>query len=297
MNVVEADVSPKGVKHHLKKQERALLMRRFFSNKLLVTGSVIIVLLLLLTFFGPKLTPYDPYEMVVKERLQAPSSEHILGTDDFGRDLFTRIIYGAKVSIWVGFASAFLASIIGLAIGLAASYYRYLDNILMRICDGLLSFPAILFAIALMAVLGAKTENVVIALTIVFSPEIARIVRSRALVVREETYIEAIRSQGASSWRIIWRHIAPNTISPLLVKATFVFSEAVIVEATLSFLGAGVPAPDPSWGNILSDGKAVIYSAWWMTVFPGLFLIFSVLGLNLLGDGLRDLIDPQSSTK
>ncbi|WP_042454695.1 ABC transporter permease [Neobacillus dielmonensis] len=297
MNVVEVNVNPKRVKHDLKKQERSLLLRRFLSNKLMVTGSIIIVLLLLLAILGPKLTPFDPYEMVVKERLEAPSSHHLLGTDNFGRDLLTRIIYGAKVSMWVGFASALLSSIIGLAIGLTASYYRYLDNILMRICDGLLAFPAILFAIALMAVLGAKTENVIIALTIVFSPEVARIVRSRALVVREETYIEAIRSQGASAARIIWKHIAPNTISPLLVKATFVFSEAVIVEATLSFLGAGVPAPDPSWGNILSDGKDVIYTAWWMTVFPGLFIILSVLGLNLLGDGLRDLIDPQSSTK
>ncbi|WP_462412701.1 ABC transporter permease [Neobacillus sp. Marseille-QA0830] len=297
MNVFEVNVNPKRVKQDLKKQERALLLRRFFSNKLMVTGSIIIALLILLAILGPKLTPYDPYEMVVKERLKAPGSHHWFGTDNFGRDLLTRIIYGAKVSMWVGFASALLSSIIGLAIGLTASYYRYLDNILMRICDGLLAFPAILFAIALMAVLGAKTENVIFALTIVFSPEVARIVRSRALVVREETYIEAIRSQGASAARIIWKHIAPNTISPLLVKATFVFSEAVIVEATLSFLGAGVPAPDPSWGNILSDGKDVIYTGWWMTVFPGAFIILSVLGLNLLGDGLRDLIDPQSSTK
>ncbi|WP_251552123.1 ABC transporter permease [Neobacillus muris] len=297
MNAVEVNANPKRVKHDLKRQERALWLRRFFSNKWMVTGSIIIVLLLLLAILGPKLTPYDPYKMVVKERLEAPSAHHLLGTDNFGRDLLTRIIYGAKVSMWVGFASALLSSIIGLAIGLTASYFRYLDNILMRICDGLLAFPAILFAIALMAVLGAKTENVIIALTIVFSPEVARIVRSRALVVREETYIEAIRSQGASAARIIWKHIAPNTISPLLVKATFVFSEAVIVEATLSFLGAGVPAPDPSWGNILSDGKDVIYTGWWMTVFPAAFIILSVLGLNLLGDGLRDLIDPQSTSK
>lgn len=263
----------------------------------MITGSVIISLLLLITIFGPIFTPYDPYQMVVKDRLHGPDAHHLLGTDNFGRDLLTRIVYGAKVSMLVGFSSALLASVIGMAVGLTASYYRYLDNFLMRICDGLLSLPAILFAIALMAVLGAKTGNVVIALTIVFSPEIARIVRSRALVVREETYIEAIKSQGASSWRIIWRHIAPNTISPLLVKATFVFSEAVIIEATLSFLGAGIPAPDPSWGNILSDGKLVIYNAWWLTVFPGLFIILTVLGLNLLGDGLRDLIDPQSNTK
>lgn len=263
----------------------------------MVTGSIIIAILLLITIFGPLLTPYSPYDMEVKNRLQGPSLAHLLGTDDFGRDLLTRILYGAKVSMWVGFASAASASIIGMAIGLIASYYRFLDNFLMRICDGLLSFPAILFAIALMAVLGPKTENVVIALTIVFAPEIARIVRSRALVVREETYIEAIRAQGASAWRIIWRHIAPNTLSPLLVKATFIFSEAVIIEATLSFLGAGVPAPDPSWGNILSDGKLVIFNAWWMTVFPGMFIIFAVLGLNLLGDGMRDLIDPHSSTK
>ncbi|MGM8366130.1 ABC transporter permease [Virgibacillus sp. W0181] len=294
---MESKIDPNKIKSNLKKQERTLFIRRFFSNKLMVTGSIIIAALLLITIFGPLITSYDPYEMVVNDRLQAPSAEHVFGTDDFGRDLFTRVVYGAQVSILVGFASALFSSIIGMAVGLLASYYRFLDNLLMRICDGLLSFPAILFAIALMAVLGAKTENVIIALTIVFSPEIARIVRSRALVVREETYIEAIEAQGASSFRVIWRHIAPNTISPLLVKATFVFSEAVIVEATLSFLGAGIPAPDPSWGNILSDGKLVIYDAWWMTVFPGLFIVFSVLGLNLLGDGLRDLIDPHSNIR
>jgi peptide/nickel transport system permease protein len=175
---------------------------------------------------------------------------------------------------------------------LYASYYKLLDHILMRVCDGLMSIPGILLAIALMASLGPKTQNVVIALSIVFTPYIARVIRSAAIVAREQTYIEAIRVQGASTLRIIWLHIMPNTISPLVVTATFIFADAIITEAALSFLGAGIPAPDPSWGNILYDGKVVIFNAWWMTVFPGIMIILSVLGLNLLGDGLRDLIDP-----
>lgn len=282
------------IRKELKSEERKLFFRRFRSNKLLLTGTIIIVFLLLVTIVGPFLVSQDPYEMVVQDRLQAPSSEHLLGTDEFGRDLLSRIVHGSKVTMGVGFAVAAITSILGMIIGLYASYYRTLDHILMRISDGLMSIPAILLAIALMAALGPNTRNVIIALSIVFTPHIARVIRSAALVVREQTYIEAMRSQGASSMRIIWRHIMPNTISPLVVQATFIFADAIITEAALSFLGAGVPAPDPSWGNILYDGKLVIFNAWWMTIFPGIMIFLSVLGLNLLGDGLRDLIDPHT---
>lgn len=165
----------------------------------------------------------------------------------------------------------------------------------MRICDGLMAIPGILLAIALVAALGPMTENVIIALGIVFIPYVARIVRSATLVVREETYIEAMKAQGASATRIIWMHIAPNTLSPLVVQATFIFADAIITEAALSFLGAGVPTPDPSWGNILYDGKLVIFKAWWMTVFPGILIILTVMGLNFAGDGIRDMVDPHSS--
>lgn len=289
-------IQSKAVKQNLLKQQRQLFRKRLMSNKQIVTGGILLLFLILLTVLGPLLVPYDPYEMDVLSRLQGPSSEHLLGTDNYGRDLLTRIAYGARYSLGVGLSVAVLSSALGMLLGLYASYYRVLDNLLMRICDGLMSIPGVLLAIALMAGLGPRTENVIIALCVVFTPYIARVVRASALVVREETYIEAERALGASDWRIIWRHIMPNTLSPLVVQATFIFADAIITEAALSFLGVGVPAPEPSWGNILYDGKQVIFNAWWMTAFPGLMIIFSVLGLNLLGDGLRDLIDPHVSS-
>ncbi len=282
------------VKHQLQKEQRRLLLRRFLSNKLMLTGSLIIILMTAFAIIGPHLVSFDPYEMEPSNRLQPPGTEHLLGTDNFGRDLLTRIVYGAQVSIWVGFSVALVSAGIGMVIGLYAGYYRALDQVLMRICDGLMAIPGILLAIALVAALGPRQENVIIALGVVFIPYIARIVRSATLVVREETYIEAMKAQGASATRIIWMHIAPNTLSPLVVQATFVFADAIITEAALSFLGAGVPTPDPSWGNILYDGKLVIFKAWWMTVYPGILIILTVMGLNFWGDGLRDLVDPQS---
>lgn len=276
----------------LKVEQWALRWRRLKKNYGLLIGAVSIAFFIVLAVFGPFFTPYDPYEMKVMDRLLAPNAEHVLGTDEFGRDLFTRMVYGARVSISVGLAVALLSSLFGLIIGVYAAFYKPLDHILMRICDGLIAIPGILLAIALMAALGASASNVIIALTIVFTPNIARVVRSAALVVREQTYIEAMHALGANHFRIIWKHIVPNTLSPLLVQATFVFAEAIISEAALSFLGAGIPAPEASWGNILQAGKLVIYKAWWMVVFPGIAIIVSVLSLNLLGDGLRDFLDP-----
>lgn len=281
----------------LKKEQRALGLLRLKSNHGLLVGAIIFVLLIILAVIGPFITSYGPYDMKVIDRLKPPSSAHLLGTDEFGRDLLTRILFGARVSISVGLVVALFSSILGLIIGVYATYYKTLDHILMRICDGLTAIPGILLAIALMATLGASSLNVIIALTIVFTPNIARVVRSTALVVREQTYIEAIQVQGASDSRIIWLHIVPNTLSPLLVQATFVFAEAIISEAALSFLGAGIPAPEASWGNILQASKLVIYKAWWMLVFPGVMIILSVLSLNLLGDGLRDQLDPRVKHK
>ncbi|GIP05698.1 ABC transporter permease [Paenibacillus sp. JNUCC32] len=285
------------VSKKLKKEQRALGYRRLKSNYGLLIGATIFVVLVILALIGPLFTNYGPYDMKVVDRLTPPGAEHWLGTDEFGRDLLTRLLYGARVSISVGLAVALLSSALGLVIGVYATYYKTLDHILMRICDGLIAIPGILLAIALMAALGASALNVIIALTIVFTPNIARVVRSAALVVREQTYIEAMHVQGASSTRIIWQHIVPNTLSPLLVQATFVFAEAIISEAALSFLGAGIPAPEASWGNILQASKLVIYKAWWMVVFPGATLVLSVLSLNLLGDGLRDLLDPRVKQK
>lgn len=282
-------------KNKLKKERFRLFIRRYLSNRLAVAGSIIICVLCLFSYLAPLLAAYSPLEMDPATRLQPPGAEHWFGTDNYGRDLFSRVAHGARVSLTVGFLATLLTSVIGCMIGLYSAYYRVLDHILMRICDGLMAFPDILLAIAITAVLGPKPINVIIAISIVKIPAMARVVRSAALVIKEQTYIEALRAQGASSFRIIWGHIAPNTVSPFIVQMTYVFALSIILEAALSFLGAGVPAPNPSWGNILYDGKIVIFNAWWMTVFPGMFIILAVLGLNLFGDGLRDLLDPHTN--
>lgn len=233
--------------------------------------------------------------MKVTDRLKAPSAAHWFGTDEFGRDVYSRVVYGSRISISVGLSVVLISSVFGLILGLYSAYYRQLDNLIMRVVDGLMAFPAVLLAIAIMAALGPKVENVIISISVVYIPTVARTVRSAALVVREQTYIEAIRALGGKPWRIIWRHIAPNCLSPLIVQATFIFAYAVIIEASLSFLGAGTPPPQPSWGNILSDGRTLIRQAWWIMVFPGIAIVMTVLGLNLIGDGLRDLLDPHTN--
>lgn len=295
ISTVKDELGLSNVEQYIKKEQRNVMVQRFFSNKLALTGSIIIILILLFTFFGPFITTHDPYDVNATNRLLAPGSDYFWGTDNYGRDLLSRVAHGAKVSIGVGLSVSLITSILGMIIGLYAAYFHSLDNILMRVCDGLMAFPAILLAIAIMAALGPRVENVIIALSIVFTPYVARTVRSAALVIKEQTYIEALRSQGAGSARIIWCNMAPNVISPLVVQATFIFADSIITEAALSFLGAGTPAPAPSWGNLLYDGKMVIHNAWWMTVFPGAAIMLTVLGLNLFGDGLRDLLDPYNN--
>lgn len=289
---MESQIAIADVGSKLKKEQKKLFIKRFISNKMLMVGSLILFLILLIVLFGPMFMSYTPYEIIENQRLQGPNSNHILGVDNFGRDLLSRIVYGTRISMLVGLSVTIITTILGLIIGLYSTYYRTLDHILMRICDGLMSIPGVLLAIALMSALGSSPSNIVIALSIVFTPYVARVVRSAALSVSKETYIEAMKSQGASSTRIIWRHIAPNILSPLVVQATFIFADTIITEASLSFLGAGVPVPDPSWGNILYDGKLEIFTAWWMVVFPGIMIVLAVLGLNLIGDGLRDFMDP-----
>ncbi|WP_042348157.1 ABC transporter permease [Bacillus massiliigorillae] len=297
MPTAEETVDITSLSKQLKKEQRILRRKRILTNYPLVVGSVLFILLVFIALIGPIVISVDPNSMSVKDRLLGLSAVHPFGTDEFGRDVLARLIYGARVSLLVGLVVAVFSSVFGLIIGLYASYYKLLDHILMRICDGLIAIPGILLAIALMAALGGSALNVIIALTIVFTPSIARTVRSAALVIREQTYIEALQAQGASDSRIIWLHIAPNVLSPLLVQATFIFAEAIISEAALSFLGAGIPAPEPSWGNMLQAGKLVIYKAWWMVVFPGACIFISVLSLNLLGDGLRDFLDPRLKQK
>lgn len=283
------------LKKQLAKEQRQIQIRKFVGNRASVFGLAVVVLILVLAVFAPLISPYDPLTLDVANRLKECSSEHWFGTDTMGRDVFARVLYGARISLIVGFTVGITSGLLGLMIGLYASTNKVLDNILMRICDGLKAIPSTLLAITLMAVLGADVKNVIISLIVVNVPNMARLARSQAMVVREQTYVEAMYCLGAKKARILWKHIAPNILSPLIVQVTFVFASAIITEAALSFLGAGVPAPAPSWGNILNEGKGVIYNAWWMVVFPGVFTALTVLGLNLLGDGVRDFLDPRSN--
>lgn len=269
-------------------------IKKILSNPLLTTGFGIIFLMVLIAIVVPFTGKMDPYAIDPLNRLKPPSADHWFGTDDYGRDLFTRVIFGLRFSLIIGFVVAISVTVIALVIGLFSAYFRWLDNILMRVIDGLYAFPSILLAIAIVAIRGPSIENVMIALVIVYIPSLTRIIRSAALVVKEQTYIEALRLQGAGTWRILFVHTVPNILSPVIIQSTFIFAAAILTEAALSFLGAGIPAPDPSLGNILYDGKNVIYKAWWMTVFPGIFVILLVVGLNIAGDGLRDLLDPKA---
>jgi peptide/nickel transport system permease protein len=256
-------------------------------------GAALVAVMVLLAALAPVLAPWDPLALDVKSRLRAPGAGHWLGTDDVGRDVLSRVIHGARISIVVGGLVALAAVTSGLLIGLAAGYYRGLDNVLMRIMDGLMAFPSIILAIAMMASLGSSLRNVVIALAVVYAPRIARIVRGSVLVVRELPYVEAARALGSADRAILGRHVLPNCLSPVIVQATFIFALAVLGEAALSFLGVGAPPAVPSWGNILAEGRLYIQQAPWLTLAPGVAIMAAIVGLNLFGDGLRDLLDPR----
>ena len=277
------------------REQKQIRREKFFSNKGMIIGLVIFSVIVLSAIFIPMFNGVDPNVMDVVNRLKAPSAEHIFGTDEFGRDLFTRVLYGARSSLTVGCSVAMLACFFGTLIGVYASYFKVADAVLMRVCEGLTAIPGILLAIALMAALGASNTNVIIALTIVYTPSVARVVRSSALVAKDRLYVEAAKVQGASSGRILWKLILPNVISPLTVQASYIFAQAIISEASLSFLGAGIPAPAASWGNILQSSKSILSKAPWAVIFPGLAVILCVLSLNLLGDGLRDYLDPRTA--
>lgn len=285
-------VELEAIRRQLEKEQRDLRIKAFIKNKLSVIGLTTVLILIVIAMSAPLITKFDPYEVDVVSRLSSPSTEHWFGTDALGRDVYSRVIYGTRISLIVGFSVSIISGVLGMIIGLYASYNKMLDNILMRLCDGLKAIPSTLLAICLMAVLGADIKNVIISLSIVNIPGVARIARSTALVAREQTYVEAMHCLGASTSRILWGHIAPNTLSPVIVQMTFVFASSIITEAALSFLGAGVPVPAPSWGSILNEGKMYIYNAWWLIVYPGIFTAISVLGFNLFGDGIRDLLDP-----
>lgn len=277
------------------REQRQIRREKFFSNKGMVFGLVIFSIIVLAAVFIPMISKVDPNAMDVVNRLKPPSAEHPFGTDEFGRDLFTRVLYGARSSLIVGCSVALLSCLFGTIIGIYASYFKVMDAVLMRICEGLTAIPGILLAIALMAALGNSNTNVIIALTIVYTPSVARVVRSSALVAKGKTYVEAAKVQGAGAGRILWKLILPNVISPLTVQASYIFAQAIISEASLSFLGAGIPAPAASWGNILQACKSVVSKAPWYVIFPGLAVVLCVLSLNLLGDGLRDYLDPRTA--
>lgn len=275
------------------REQRQLKKERLLASPALIIGFVGFMIILLTAILIPMISQTDPNAMTVAERLKAPGGKYLLGTDEFGRDLFVRVMYGARVSLWVGGCVAVFSCVFGIIIGLYSSYFKVLDQILMRICDGLIAIPGILLAIALIAALGTSSWNVVLALTIVYTPSVARTVRASAMVIREQAYVEAAKVQGYSNFRILWKMILPGVISPLTVQASFIFAQAIISEASLSFLGAGVPAPAASWGNMLQASKLIFSKAPWTMICPGIAVILCVLSLNLLGDGLRDFMDPR----
>ncbi len=275
------------------KEQRQIRREKLLANPALIIGAIGFLIILIAAILVPMLSSVDPTAMTVTKRFKAPSSEYIFGTDEFGRDIFIRLMYGARVSLWVGGCVALFSCIFGTIIGIYASYFKILDQILMRICDGLIAIPGILLAIALIAALGTSSWNVVLALSIVYIPSVTRTVRASAMVIKEQPYVEAAKVQGFSNFKILWKLILPGVISPLTVQASFIFAQAIISEASLSFLGAGIPAPAASWGNMLQDSKLVFSKAPWTMIFPGLAVIICVLSLNLLGDGLRDYLDPR----
>ena len=273
--------------------ERTKWARRLLRNRNVVMGGSVFLLIVLVALFANALSPYNPTRLYPGQRLKPPGLQNLLGTDEFGRDIASLVLHGSRVSLLVGCVTMVLTSLGGVVIGLIAGYYRRLDIVIMRVMDGLMAFPAILLAIALMAARGPGVWNVILSLSVVYLPRTAMLIRSTALSVRELDYVLAAQALGRSGFGIAFRHILPNCIGPLLVQGTFIFAYAVLAEAILGFLGVGVPPYVPSWGNVIASGKNVIREAFWVSLFPGLALTLSGLSLNLLGDGLRDVLDPR----
>jgi peptide/nickel transport system permease protein len=260
---------------------------RLLHHRMFVTGLVLFGIIVLAAVLAPWIAGVDPNRLAMRQKFQPPSAAHWFGTDNFGRSLWSRVIWGAQLSVVMGLSVAVLNAVFGTLIGALAGYFRRVDNVLMRFNDALMAFPAILLAIAVTAVLGPSTANVVIALAIVYIPRTARIVRASVIVLREMEYVQAVVAAGGGHWRILRRHILPNAMAPLIVQLSFLFAYTVLSEATLSFL------PTPTWGNIMAEGRQYMTDAPWIIGIPGAALMITVLGLNLLGDGLRDVLDPR----
>ena len=271
----------------------AATLRRLARHTSFRIGFVLILLLALAAGLAPLITAEAPTAMHLRLRFRPPSFAAPFGTDLFGRDLLTRVLYGGRLSLWIGFATAVLSSLIGAVVGILSAQYRRIDAVTMRVMDGLMAFPAILLAIGVSAALGPQTGSVIAALTFSYAPRTARVVRASALVIRELDYVDAARVAGVTDLRLMLRHILPNCMGPLLVQFSFTFAYAILAESALSFIGVGPPPPAPSWGNIIAEGRDYTIEAWWIMLFPGIAISLASLGMNLLGDGLRDLLDPR----
>lgn len=268
-------------------------LRQLRRRRVALLGMVLVALNVLVAVLAPAIGRWESQRLDVQARLAPPTATHWMGTDDVGRDVWSRVVHGTRLSMLVGGAVVALSFVGGIVFGLLGGYYRPLDNVLMRIMDGFMAFPGIILAIAMMASLGPSVVNVIVALGVVYVPRVARIVRGSVLVIRETPYVEAALALGAPDLTVLGRHVLPNCLSPVIVQGTFIFAAAVLGEAALSFLGVGVPPQIPSWGNVLAEGRLYLQQAPWLTLFPGGAIMGCILGLNLFGDGLRDLLDPK----
>jgi peptide/nickel transport system permease protein len=262
-------------------------------RRIVMVAALVLAVIAVLALGAPWVTSFDPNDTAVLDRLKGPSALHWLGTDELGRDLYARIVHGARYSLAIAAFTAVGAVLCGTVLGLVAGFFRGLDAPLMRVVDAMMSFPDILLAIALVAILAPSLANVVLALVLVYTPRVARVVRASTLVVRELLYVEAVRALGARTSRILWRHILPNLMSPILVQVSFIFAYAILAEAGLSFLGVGVPPDIPTWGTMVAGSQQYAHRAFWIVLFPGLAIVITALSLQLLGDGVRDLLDPK----
>ncbi len=268
-------------------------IRRLLRHRLFVTGLALFLIVLVLAALAPWITTVDPTKLSIRAKFKPPSMDFVFGTDNLGRSLWSRTVWGARLSVEIGVAVVVLNAIFGTLVGAISGYFRWADAPLMRINDALMAFPAILLAIGITAVLGPSTENVILALAVVYIPRTARIVRASVLVLREMEYVQAAVAAGAGHARILRTHVIPNALAPLIVQLSFLFAYAVLTEATLSFLGLGAVPPTPTWGNIMAEGRQYMIEAPWIITIPGVLLMITVMGLNLLGDGLRDVLDPR----
>ncbi len=268
-------------------------IKRLFRHRLFITGLVLFGVIALAAALAPWITTANPNRLSMRNKFLPPGEEWLFGTDSFGRSLWARTLYGAQLSMMIGGSVVLINAIFGTLVGAVAGYFRAADNALMRVNDALMAFPAILLAIAVTAVLGPSTINVIIALGIVYVPRTARIVRASVIVLREMEYGQAAGAAGAGHWRILRRHILPNAMAPMIVQLSFLFAYAVLSEATLSFLGVGAVPPTPTWGGMMAEGRDFMRDAPWIIAIPGVALMITVMGLNMLGDGLRDVLDPR----